>query len=254
MHWLIAVVIVLFLHVALIFIFGARKPIYPRAVKYAPSLALAVSPSDDWLALNNATLFALPDRDGFAGSMWLAMPPLPFQAQKWAEPPRWLELPASGLGSEFRRFVQTNRFASVHLEFNLSPPLAAPFVPAHPSLADGSSLRIEGDIAKRRLLNPAKLPSWPFADVIPPSKVQVLVDAAGNVISAVLLPPENPAEISAVRNNDADQRALQYSRAFRFAPLSPDAEGAELNPSGPLSMGQLIFNWQAVPVTSTNKL
>jgi len=91
--------------------------------------------------------------------------------------------------------------------------------------------------------------------------VQVLVDAAGNVISAALLPPENllqpsavreSVEPSAVRDPDADARAVELARNARFAPLSPNAGSVASNLLGRLAVGQLIFNWQAVPVTNTN--
>jgi hypothetical protein len=91
-----------------------------------------------------------------------------------------------------------------------------------------------------------KLPSWPFTDVIPPSAVQVLVDAAGNVVSATLLPPENYSDTPAVRDAAADQYAVGIARASRFAPLSPDAGSVEANPVGHLTVGRLIFNWQTV--------
>ncbi len=84
------------------------------------------------------------------------------------------------------------------------------------------------------------VPSLPYNDVIPPSQVQVLVDAAGKVVSAVLLPPDNLLE-SAGHYDAADRRALELARAARFAPAPR------------LTFGRLIFNWHTVPVTSTNE-
>jgi hypothetical protein len=261
-RWLVAIAIVFVLHVMLIFIFGAHKPTRPEPVVDTPSLALA-SAANDWLDLNNATLFALPDRDGFAGEMW-APYPLSLHQQDWTEEPHWLSgtnsLPVNELGARFNRFVQTNVFAEVALDFTLSPPLAAPVVPP-PSPPQGSSLRIEGDIVKRPMLNTISLPSWPYADVIAPSVVQVLVDAAGNVVSATLLPPDSYLEPSALGDNmgpsavryaEADQRAVELARSARFAPLSPDAGSIEANPLAQLTVGRLIFDWEAVPATNAN--
>ena len=76
-------------------------------------------------------------------------------------------------------------------------------------------------------------------DVIAPSKVQVLVDEAGAVVSAVLLPPDNRAG-AAAQYDPADQRALELARAARFAPSSR------------LTVGQMIFNWRTVPPPATN--
>ena len=75
--------------------------------------------------------------------------------------------------------------------------------------------------------------------MIAPSRVQVLVDEAGDVVSAVLLPPDNPAE-AAGHDAAADQRALALARAARFAPSSR------------LTVGQMIFNWRTVPPPATN--
>ncbi len=67
--------------------------------------------------------------------------------------------------------------------------------------------------------------------------MQVLVNAAGEVVSVVLLPSNNSGE---VRDADADQRALELARAARFAPGSG------------LTLGQLIFNWCTVLPPATN--
>ena len=186
-RWLLLIVLVLAVHVVLIYVFGARKPAAPRAVTNAPQLALAAG-SSEWLLLNDPTLFALPSREGFAGPAWLEPPPLIVHHKDWTEPPRWLQIPAEELGGVFSQFMQTNRFAAFHFELKPPPRFTVPSVPLEPKLAETSTLRIEGDLARRQLLTPMKLPSWPYTDVIAPSKVQVLVDAAGNVVSAVLLP------------------------------------------------------------------
>jgi hypothetical protein len=261
-RWLVAIAIVFVLHVMLIFIFGAHKPVRPEPVVNAPSLALA-SGANSWLDLNNATLFALPDQNGFAGEMWAPIL-LPLHQHDWTEEPHWLagtnSLPVSELGARFDHFVQTNVFAEVALDFTLSPPLASPVVPP-PAPPQGSSLRIEGDIVKRPMLNTLSLPSWPYADVIAPSVVQVLVDAAGNVVSATLLPPDSYLEPSAlgdsmgpsaVRYAEADQRAVELARSARFAPLSPDAGSIEANPLAQLTVGRLIFDWETLPATNAN--
>jgi hypothetical protein len=260
-RWLVIVALVFLGHVALIFIFGARKPVPSTPVKNIPMLALVGESSAGWVSLKNATLYALPDRNAFSGIMWMTIPPLSFHKQDLPDDPRWLavnnSLPAGQLGAAFHHFVQTNHFAGAPMEFNSPPVPATPAVSEPLPFARGSTLEIEGDIAKRGPLDAMKLPSWPFADAIAPSVVQVVVDAGGRVISAVLLPPENYLETPyleapPVRDPDADARAVELARSARFAPL-PSGEGnVESNPAAHLSVGQLIFNWQAVPVTTTN--
>jgi hypothetical protein len=262
-QWLAAIAIVFALHVTLIYIFGARKPITPVPVKDAPSMALTGESTDN-LSYLNGTLFALPDRDGFSGLMW-ATPPLSFHQQDWTEAPHWLAnaspLAVNELGDAFRHYIQTNHFAKTTFEFNQSPLLTVPVIKPQPILEQESTLQVAGDIANRPLLTPVKLPSWPSSDVIAPSVVQVLVDAAGSVVSATLLPPVNSWEPSAVRDTveplpardaEADARAVDIARNMRFAPLTLHGENPGFQPLTHLAVGQLIFNWQVVPVTSTN--
>jgi hypothetical protein len=260
-RWLAIVAIVFLGHVLLIFIFGARKPLPPSAEKNVPVLTLVGESSAGWVSLKNATLYALPDRSGFSAPMWMTIPPPGFHKQDWTEDPRWLaatdSLPANQLGSAFHHFVQTNRFAKVSVDFNVPPVSVAPAISPQSPFARGSTLEIEGAVAKRGLLSPMKLPSWPFTDAIAPSVVQVIVDAGGRVVSAVLLPPENYSETPyletpPVRDPDADERAVDLARSARFAPLASGAGSVESNPATHLTMGLLIFNWQAVPVTTTN--
>lgn len=234
-RWLLLILIVLAAHIALIFIFGTRKPITPVAVKNAPRLELAAG-AGEWLMLNDPTLFALPNINGFSAA-WIRPPPLRFHQQEWTEAPRWLQLPVGELGAIFNQFMATNHFAAFQFELKPPPGFTVPLVPLAPKFAETSTLRIEGDLARRPLLAPMKLPSWPYADVIAPTKVQVLVNAAGEVVSAVLLPPADSGEI---RNPDADRRALELARAARFAPASD------------LTIGRLIFDWCTVAPPATN--
>ena len=235
-RWLLLIVLVLAVHVVLIFMFGGRKPIAPRATTDAPKLELATR-SSEWLLLNDPTLFALPNINGFAGPAWLEPPPLHFRRLEWTEPPRWLQLPVGDLGAVFNEFMQTNFFAAYHFELTPPPRFTAPAVPLEPQFAEMSTLQIKGGLVRRPLLTPMDLPAWPYADVIAPSRVQVLVNAAGEVVSAVLLPSDDSDEI---RDADADQRALELARAARFAP----AFG--------LTLGNLIFGWRTVVPPATN--
>jgi len=220
-------------HIAFIFAFGEKQEIVPRAVINVPTLKLA-DDSDELLALNDPALFALPNPKDFASAVWLKMPDVKQPSFRWTETPHWLPLSAEGLGAAFSQFMQTNYFAGYQLNFKPQPKLSEPILPIEPALAQNSTLQIAGELAQRRLLNEINPPSLPYNDVIAPSVVQVLVDAAGDVVSAVLLPSENSLE-AASHYDAADQRALELARAARFA-LSPR-----------LTFGKLIFNWHTVP-------
>lgn len=231
--WLTLIALIFAAHVAFIFAFGKKSEIVSRAVVHVPALKLA-NDSDKLLTLNDPTLFALPHERDFTSAVWLKMSGVKQPPFRWTEPPRWLPLSAKNLGAAFQQFMRTNYFAGYQLDFKPQPKLNAPVFPVEPLLAQNSTLQIAGELARRRLLNQINLPSLPYDDVIAPSIVQVLVNAAGNVVSAVLLPPENSMEAGG-HYDVADQRALEIARRLRFTPAAQ------------LTFGKIIFNWRAVP-------
>ena len=237
-RWLMLVVLVFAAQVGFIFALGERHFKLPHAVTNAPQLRLADN-SSDLVALYDPTLFALPHANDFASAVWLQTPAVPLAPFHWNEPLCWLPLASNKLGAVFGEFMRTNQFAALPLDFKPPPNLSAPMVQFQPAFAEDSTLLIEGDLAQRRLLAPLTLTNWPYPDVIAPSRVQVLVDAAGEVVSAVLLPSDNPDE-AANRYDAADQRALELARTARFAPAAR------------LTVGLLIFDWRTVPPPATN--
>lgn len=237
-RWLMPIGLVFAAQVGIIFGLGERHFKPPRPVTNVPHLRLAAN-TDGGFALADPTLFALPHADDFAAGIWLQAYPVPPPTFQWTVPPQPLSLAGEGLGMLFNQFMQTNRFAGSPLDFKPPPKLSAVAAPLEPVFAENSTLRIAGGLPGRRLLTPMVLTNWPYPDVIAPSRVQVLVDAAGNVVSAVLLPSDNLSE-TAGHFNDADQRALELASAARFTPASR------------LALGLLIFNWRTVPPAETN--
>jgi hypothetical protein len=237
-RWLTVIALVFATHIALIFLFGEKKEIVPRAATYVPTLTVANN-SDELLALNDPTLFALPQQRDFASASWLNISPMKPPKFSWTEPPQPLKLPsANSLGMAFGQFMQTNFFASQPLDFRPAVELSTPTLPVETAPAQNSTMQIESELAQRQLPSEISLTNWPYADVIAPSKVQVLVDAAGNVVSTVLLPPDN-GFTAADYYAAADQRALELARALRFAPSSST------------TFGRIIFNWHTVPPTAS---
>ncbi len=238
-RWLTWVALIFAAHVGLLFAFGARKPIVPRPIAKVLTLSIT-GQADELLALNDPTLFVLPHPGEVPSAIPVPPSALSQPSFGFTEPPGWLSFSGEALGMVFHDFMQTNRFAGFELQ--LKPPLefSTPASPVEPLLAQASTVRVEGDLTQRPLLNPVPVPSLPDNDVIAPSRVQVLVDAAGNVISAVVLPLDNPLE-AAGHDDGADRRALELARAVRFAPAPR------------LTFGRLIFNWHTVPLTSTNE-
>jgi hypothetical protein len=237
-RWLILIGLVFAVHVGLLYMFGARKPIVARAVADAPALKLADS-SDEFLALNDPTLFALPHRGDFVTAIGSQVPATTRPSFRWTEAPRWLPVSAGQLMTVFSRFMETNPVTGLRLQ--LKPPvrLSTPSQPIEPALAQASTMRMEGELTQRRLLTPMTLPSWPYANVIAPSKVQLLVNEAGSVIAANILPSDNNLE-ALNRYDEADKRALELARAARFTPAPR------------LTIGRMIFTWHTVPLPATN--
>ena len=235
--WVFLVALAVALHLVLLFIFGTKKQFVPRATTNVPHLQLADS-ADELIALGDPTLFALPHANDFSAAVWLKTPAIPPTTNRWTEPPGELPAPEK-LGAAFGEFMRTNRFAELPLDFKPEPKLSEATVPFETALPPATTLQIAGSLAQRRLLHQIELPALPCNDVIAPSRVQALVDEAGNVVSVVLLPSDNSLE-GAGHYDVADQLALQLARQLRFAPAPQ------------LMFGRIIFNWHTVPVTTNN--
>jgi hypothetical protein len=232
------IVLAFVVHVALIFFFGTKTKTIPRAIANVPQLQLARS-DDELIALENPALFALPNPKDFSSAIWLKIPTIKPPSFGWTEPPQWLPLNSENLGATFRQFMQTNQLAGIELDLKPVPELAVPENPIESASPQNPTLKIIGPLRQRGLQQPVTLPLQAYNNVIAPSKIQVLVDAAGNVISAVLLPDNNNPDLTE-HFFQADQDALDIARNLRFARAAN------------LTFGEIIFNWRTIPAASTN--
>lgn len=243
-RWLIWAAIILAAQTGFIFWLGAHHPIAPRTPNITPPIALAPEYDAELAALSDPTLFALPHWQGFSGTAWRQTPRVDYTAADWSEPMRWLQIPAEKLGSSFRQILADYPPPPLSLTEKI-PPRIVPleFATDFSPLPAQSALRVEGALAARALLAPLELKSWPAADVLASSEIRVLVDAAGNVISAVLLTGCGlPA---------ADQRALEQASAARFEPLPDVARERLAHPLANLARGKMIFLWHTIPPPAT---
>jgi TonB family protein len=226
----------------LLFYLGERPSPLPPPVRFGARLHLAADP---WTtervaglpALSDPTLFALPTRHGFSGGAWLDFAPLRFAPWQWTEPPPWLTVQTQALGRGFAALVSLNTANPLRVADKPMPRvvgLAAP-VPAVP-LRNRSELRLSGDLAGRRLLEPIALPAWPHTDLLSNSVVQVVVDGEGRVLAATLLSGSGRA--------DADEYAVRAATAARF---EPEQRGAMPAGSEVVVRGRLTFQWHTVP-------
>lgn len=222
------------IHLGLICFFGGQTQIVPRRVSHVPRLQLA----DDgnlMIALESPTLFALPNRRDFSSVAWSKVPAVNQPSFQWNESPRWLAIDTHSPEATFKEFAPAP--ARFKMAEGIKPPPALTGIPAQlgGAMPAGSSLNLLGDLAHRGLLSTFDLPSLPYDNVISASRIQVVVDPSGQIVSAVLLPPTDSTE-SADRYDRADQLALVIARHLRFVPARQ------------LQVGEINFCWQAVPV------
>ena len=235
---ILLILLAFLVHVALIFSFGTKKQVVPQAVKNnVPHLSLA-SHADELIQLENPALFALPNPRDFATAVWLKTPGVTLPSFRWTEAPRWLPLTGESLGAAFNGFMQTNVFETPPLEFKSPPQFILPVASIPSGLPTNSTLLVSHTLAARQLLFQPPLPSLPLNDVVAPSRVRVLVDTTGNVLSAILVPSGNSLE-SAGRSDDADSEALVLARSLRFKPAAH------------LTFGEVIFYWHTIPIPIT---
>ncbi|MGA2245257.1 MAG: TonB family protein [Verrucomicrobiota bacterium] len=228
-RFVLVLLLVVATHAALVFLFGTKKQIVPVPAGGAPHFQL-VDNANELVALSNPTLFARPNPHDFVSAFWRAQAVVPQPSFDWSELPHFLDPGPGSFGSVFHEFVENSRPAEFPLEFKPEPILTVPDLVFDNPVPPATTMIISDELAPRRLLDPITPPSWPRNDVIEPSIIQVLVDAAGNVYSTVVLKTS--------KDPDADQEALQLVRGLRFAPAPQPTIGA------------ITFYWHTVPTNA----
>jgi hypothetical protein len=249
-RWIYTILIVVGIHLVLIMHFGEREASLGPPPGFGASIELA---ADVWSEKQLAeaadpTLFALPNPKSFSGDAWFTFTPIGHQVVDWTEPPRWLALNTNRLGAAFSQLVDTRKSTPLLVADMPMPPLAGVdlFLPPQP-MRSKSEFRLEGDLARRALLEPIELPSLPATDLLTNSVVQLIVDASGFAYSAVLL--GNSAQKEGAQR-EADQLALRTASNARFEPLRPSA-GPKPKPES-ISIGKMIFEWHTIEPKVTN--
>lgn len=228
-RWIFFISLAFVAHIALIFIFGAKHVRPQRVATRVPQLQFAGN-ENALVALTDPTLFALPHLADFAAVNWLRPNVIIQPAFRWTEPPPFLMIAGDSLGATFNAFMQTNRFPATELNLKPEPQATMLFTRFELPLPQKSTLHRSGRIAQRQMLNQIEAPTLRYNDVLKPSRVQVLVDENGNVVSDVLL--------ESSEFNKADQIALELARRARFVP----------EPG--LMFGIMTFNWHTVPTNA----
>jgi hypothetical protein len=238
-HWpkrRFTVLLILFFaaHVALIFVFGTRKPILPLPSGPTPHLQL-VDGANELVALSNPTLFVRPNAHDGATAFWRNLPPVSPPSFDWPELPHYLQPVPAVFGAAFHEFIQRRQPVGLPLDFKPAPTPVAPEITFESPVPSESTFELSAELAHRRLLNSLVLPSWPRNNVLAPSTVQVLVDPAGNVMSSVVLPASGMRTIGDI---EVDAKALELIRQLRFAPAAQP------------TVGDLTFHWHTIPTNT----
>jgi hypothetical protein len=217
-----------------------------RAQDKPPPMVRLVGPAyGEWLALRDPTMFALPHREGFSGPAWMVAAPQESPPFVWSEPLRWLELIPGEPGTALRDFLETQPVKTLQITTETEPELTQSDSSGRVVMPEQSSFRVEGDLASRRLLTPLTLPSWTNADLLTNTVVRMLVDGEGKPVSLSLVLP-------GCGHPQADQWALDQARSVQFESVLGTGPRRSLSPLTGLSWGQLVFQWQTLPLASTN--
>jgi hypothetical protein len=244
-RWWTAIALVLALQTFLVFLLENRSPAVPPKSVAAPVIRLQESLSLEPLAVSDPALFVLPHREGFSGEAWLnRIPSFPYQPADWNPPLSWLALSADTLGANFKEFIAANASPPFQTLATIEPARSIPnFFPMDSTPAQ-STLRIGAGLTKLRMLSTPKLQEWPNAELLTNSIVQLLVDAQGCTISAVLLHKSGSI--------DADDSAMEIAKAAQFEPVKSVGSIPTANDAKALTLVTLTFEWQTLPVAVTN--
>lgn len=234
-RWLCLCGTLLALHVGAIWYFSAPAPASKKDAGFGPRMLWAADPAaahaiNSLPLLEQSVLFALPGNEGFSGSAWLAYRPQQGNWNDWVDAPEWLRISADRLGDGYRATAVTNTFAPLLIADKPMPRLLGfETLRVNDPPPARSALQILGTLAQRVVVNEVDLPAWPYTDLLTNTVVQVLVDGAGEVVTACIL---DSCGLKA-----ADDHAMQQARAARFA-VAPPAER--------LTSGRLVFQWHTL--------
>ena len=230
-----------FAQVLFILLFGERRVAALKPARFGTGVHLV---SDSWsmeqLAtfseLSDPSVFALPSLEGFSRGGWLTYKQVPDEFAEAPSEPNWLQPDPEALGRDLASYVTTNALPPIRIGDKSMPELAG--LQPRPSTElefPKSELRISGALARRKLLGPPELPSWPHTEVLTNSVVQLFVDGEGTPISAAL--------VSGSGLKAADNYALAAAKRLRFrAGRAGEA----------VTSGTATFLWQTLPPGATN--
>ncbi|MEQ2009826.1 MAG: hypothetical protein ABMA26_23830 [Limisphaerales bacterium] len=238
-RWAGVVLAVFILHLGALFLLSSRhEKVQPRADSRA-AVRWLTDPAGarktlDALLLNDPTLLAMASPRGFSGAAWMRPQSPAYRVSEWTDTERSLAQPTNSLGGAFQQLAAASQPPIFDPARKPAAPASAVAV-AQPALRTASRLRVEGSASRRPIIHAPPLRSWPHADVLSDSRVQVFVTDEGLLFS----PRLTGGGMKAAAQRAADQHALDLARAIRFEPL-PKSTGSR--PVAHIE-ATLVFEW-----------
>lgn len=245
--WVMAILAMFLLQAGIIFVASSRSMEHQRPPAPAPWFSLAGPDSKTLLSLMDPTLFARPHPKGFTGRAWLATPELD---ERFADPPeataksQFLPLSQGEIGGALSAFVLTNAFAKPMVASEPVSQIALPpLMPVQP-LRSKTMVKIEGNLAARRMVNVLTVSPWPSAGLLTNTVVQLCVDGRGRPVTRAL--------VSSSGDRAADQEAMDQAYRARFEEVARSGAGGGTDTATLLDWGWLVFEWNSLPLPATN--
>jgi hypothetical protein len=243
-RWIILLSWIAAAHLVVIFAFGEKD--LPPLKKHRPpsEMSIASGASDELIGLADPTLFAVPHPRTFSGLNRGEENKTQTDAFVWPDEPFSLALSPEMLATA--SVARTGIDASGTLAVAEPPPVfSQPALPSPLPLPTESVIRVEGELKQRKMLKTLTAPVREANDLLPSTVVGLAVNTAGDPVSVTLLASSGAPE--------ADQLALKTANQAQFQSIDmsgPDRAGAAVTN---LTWGRMIFQWQTVPVATTNK-
>lgn len=234
--WTVAV-IAAGVQAGLIYWASDQEPFHARTANARPAVQLAALSRSELLALADPTIFSRAHPNGFSGPAWLTIPER--EPPPETNAPQWLALAPARLGGDHGHHGLTNQPAAFAIALRPLPAPTRPSATLGSTVATVSVVDTEGALAARELINFPPLPAQTNVDILLPSEVQLLVDARGNPISAVLLKSSG--------SKPADQHAVTLARAAQFSPDRAALARSANDPDAGVVSGRMIFRWHTLP-------
>jgi hypothetical protein len=241
-QWMTGLIVAFIAQVVLIWSFSDRRNSVVRKDSRATHFKFALDPvQDTQIKVQDPTLFASANANGFSGEAWLNRRMTVVESQDWTAPGAWPEplhrakqeadLPGARAGVILNRPVAEKP----------TPLLASIPVPSE-RVETQSRLILTGPLLGRALVRSNSLPVISGSNVWRSSVVEVTVNNEGEIVSGRL--------VASSGNPGADLEGLRLARQVRFTPLA--AVGTNAMPMSSTEQGQMIFRWASVPSVATN--